>query len=212
MIESKADYRFYLEADRLALSKTTRRPTLEEDIWRFQRLLRKVEYYKNCKPSPVHRPYLKSLYLRIWLLGRKLGYTIPPNTFGPGLCIAHRGTIVVHVNSRIGENCRIHADTNIGTEARYDNRAPRIGSNVFIGPGAKIFGDIVLGDDVAVAANAVVNRSFEASHQTLGGVPAKKISDRGTEGLLVRATEELRGGRATDSMATEGPRPTTRTP
>ncbi len=196
MISSEADYRFYLEADRIALSKPPRRPTIEEDVWKFQRLMRKVEYYKNCRTSAIRRAWLKFLYLRFYLLGRKLGFTIPANTFGPGLCIAHRGTIVVHFNSRIGENCRIMADTNIGTEQRYGDRAPRIGNNVYIGPGAKIFGDIEIGDDVAIAANAVVNRSFADSHATLGGVPAKKISDRGTEGLLVRATEQLRGAPA----------------
>src|SRR5574337_137382 len=99
MITSLTDYRFYLEADRIALSKPPRRPTIEEDIWKFQRLLRKVEYTRNCKTSSIHRAYLKFLYLRFHLLGRKLGFTIPPNTFGPGLCIAHRGTVVVHVNA-----------------------------------------------------------------------------------------------------------------
>ncbi len=192
MISSLADYRFYLEADRIAHSKPRRRPIIGEDAWKFQRLLRKVEYYENCKTSHVSRFYLKFLHLRFHLLGQRLGFTIPPNTFGPGLCIPHRGTIVVHSNSRIGENCRIHAGTNIGTEQRFGDTAPRIGNNVYIGPGAKIFGNIVIGDDVAIGANAVVTRSFEESHATLGGVPAVKISNKGTEGLLVRATEELR--------------------
>lgn len=192
MIASREDYRFYLEADRIALSAPPRRPTIEEDIWRFERLLRKVEYVKNCKPSRVHRAYLKLLYLRFHLLGRKLGFTIPPNTFGPGLCIAHRGTIVVNYQVRVGENCRIHTGTDIGTEERFGGKAPRIGNNVYVGPGAKIFGGVVIGDDVAIAANAVVSRSFEGSHMTLGGIPAKPISDKGTEGLLVRATEIVR--------------------
>lgn len=194
-IASKADYRFYLEADRIALGKPPRRPTIEEDIWKFERLLRKVEYVKNCKGSRLHRAYLKFLFLRFHFLGRKLGFTIPPNTFGPGLCIAHRGTIVVNHKVRVGENCRIHADTNIGTEERFGDRAPRLGNNVYIGPGAKIFGDVVLGDDLAVAANAVVSRSFPGSSMTLGGIPARRISDKGTEGLLIRATDALRARR-----------------
>lgn len=200
MIKSKADYRFYLEADRVALCKDARRPRFDDDTWKFQRLLRKVEYYMNCKRSRVYRPYLLLVYLRYHLLGQRLGFTIPPNTFGPGLCIPHRGTIVVNYNARVGENCRIHADTNLGTEIRFGDRAPKIGNNVYIGPGAKIFGDVVIGDDVAVAANAVVNRSFAGSHQTIGGIPAHKISAKGTEGLLVRATEQVRS-RATKTPA-----------
>lgn len=194
MISSKAEYRFFLEADRINLCKTGRRPRLFlDDTWSFQRLLRKVEYYLNCKPSPPHRAYLALLYLRFHWLGQRLGFTIPPNTCGPGLSLPHRGTIVINSKTRIGENCRIHPNTNIGTEARYGDRAPRIGNNVYIGPGAKIFGDIDIGDDIAIAANAVVNRSFKDPHQTIGGVPARRISDHGTKGLLTRATEQLRG-------------------
>ncbi len=201
MISSLVDYRFYLEADRIAHSKPPRRPRIGEDVWKFQRLLRKVEYYKNCKTTPVGRTCLKVLLLRYHLFSQRLGFTIPPNTFGPGLCIPHRGTIVVHANSIIGENCRIHAGSNIGTELRFGDRAPRIGNNVYIGPGAKIFGDITIGDDIAVAANAVVTHSFEGPHITLAGVPAVKISDKGTEGLLVRATELLWARRAGDQVA-----------
>jgi serine O-acetyltransferase len=181
-----------LEADRIALARGTKRPSFEDDIWKFEILLRKVEYRKNCKHSSLSRLYLKSLYLRFHLLGRKLGFTIPPNTFGPGLAIAHRGTIVVHFNARVGENCRVHVCTDIGTEARYGDKAPRIGNNVYLGPGAKIFGDITIGDDSAIAANAVVNRSFPEPHQTIGGIPAQKISGKGSEGLLIRATDILR--------------------
>lgn len=193
MITSKADYRFYLEADRIALCKETRRPRpFVDDTWKFQRLLRKVEYYKNCKRSPLHRAYFLFVLFRYHRLAQRLGFTIFPNTIGPGLCIPHRGSILISSNAQIGENCRIHSATNIGTEVRFGDRAPKLGNNVYVGPGAKLFGDIVIGDDVAIAANSVVNRSFDEPHQTVGGIPARKLSDRGTEGLLLRATEMLR--------------------
>lgn len=192
MIASKADYRFFLDADRVALCTGRKRPWFIDDTWRFQRLLRKVEYYLNCKRSPWHRAYLRLLCLRYHLLAQKLGFTIWPNTCGPGLCLAHRGSILISSRTRIGENCRIHAHTTIGTEVRFGDKAPQIGDNVYIGPGAKLFGDIVIGDDVAIAANAVVNRSFEAPRQTIGGVPARRISGKGTNGLLLRATDIVR--------------------
>lgn len=197
MIKSKADYRFYLEADRIALCKETRRPRpFVDDTWKFQRLLRKVEYYTNCRRSPVHRAYLLVLLFRYHRLAQQLGFTIFPNTIGPGLCIPHRGSILVSSNAQIGENCRIHSATNIGTEVRFGDRAPRIGNNVYVGPGAKLFGDIAIGDDVAIAANSVVNRSFAEPHQTIGGIPARQLSEKGTEGLLLRATEILRSAQA----------------
>lgn len=102
-----------------------------------------------------------------------LGFTIPLNVFGPRLCIAHRGTIVINKDTRVGENCRIHACTNIGT-GRGGASAPQIGNNVYIGPGAKIFGDIEIADNIAIGANSVVNKSFYEAGISIAGVPAKK--------------------------------------
>jgi serine O-acetyltransferase len=193
MITSKADYRFYLEADRVALCQTRRGPRpFVDDTWAYQRLLRKVEYYTNCKRSWIFHPYSLFLYFRLHLKGQRLGFLIFPNVFGPGLAIPHRGSIMVSPNAHVGENCRIHVGSQIGSEVRFGDRAPTIGNNVYIGPGAKLFGDLVIGDEVAIGANAVVTRSFEAPHQSIAGVPARKISDKGTEGLLVRATDKLR--------------------
>lgn len=56
---------------------------------------------------------------------------------------------------------------------------------MYIGPGAKIFGDIFIADNIAIGANAVVNKSFYESNITIAGVPAKKISNKGSKGLLV---------------------------
>lgn len=105
----------------------------------------------------------------------KLGFTIPPNTFGPGLSIAHYGTIVVNPNARIGANCRIHVGVNIGTAKGTEAQAPTIGDGSYIGPGAKIFGPVVLGNDVTIGANAVVNRSFPDGECTLVGIPARPV-------------------------------------
>jgi serine O-acetyltransferase len=120
------------------------------------------------------------------------------NVFGPGLSIAHRGTIVINNATKIGANCRLHACVNIGTKAGYDNMAPKIGDNVYIGPGVKIFGNIEIADGIAIGANAVVNRSFIEPNITIAGVPAKKINDKGSEGLLIKATEILNNKRATN--------------
>ncbi len=101
----------------------------------------------------------------------KLGFTIHPNVFGPGLSIAHWGTIVVNTAVRIGMNCRIHPGTSLG-ELR--GGAPTLGHDCYIGPGAKLFGPIILGDRVQIGANAVVNRSFP-SDTLLVGIPAAAV-------------------------------------
>ena len=178
-IESKSDYKMYLSADLDALNiKPTLKNKLTHDIWSFQKSLRKLEYYLNCKHGLLSRVYTVLLRLRVRKKGRKLGFSIPPNAFGPGLSIAHAGTIVVNANARIGRNCRIHVCVNIGADIRDGNKAPNIGDDCYIGPGAKIYGDIVLGDNIGIGANVVVNKSF-SGNVTIAGMPAKVISENG---------------------------------
>lgn len=186
MIQSKDDYFYYLEADRIALSrkKWNWMSALFDEIWSFERILRRYEYYLNCRSSS---PNIYIAALQHHRAKRQLGFTIPPNVFGPGLSIAHVGTIVISAAARIGSNCRIHVCTNIGTAAGFTDKAPHIGNNVYIGPGAKLFGDITIADGIAIGANSVVNKSFLEPDITIAGVPAKKVSDRGSKGLVVSA-------------------------
>ena len=55
---------------------------------------------------------------------------------------------------------------------------------MYIGPGAKIFGNVQIVDGIAVGANAVVNKSFLEPDISIAGVPARKISDEGTRGII----------------------------
>ena len=110
----------------------------------------------------------------------KYGFEIPLNSCAKGLSIAHIGPTIINGGAHIGENCRIHVGVNIGTAAGYGDRAPTIGNNVYIAPGAKIFGKIQIADGIVIGANAVVNKSFTTPNITIAGVPAKQISDRGT--------------------------------
>ena len=177
MIESYSDFRRYLEADRVALGRTHRyglKDWLMDDIWSYERLLRKVEYYNNCVKTVWGGLIRRILYFRLHKLAVKLSYSIPINTFGEGLSISHFGPVIVNVKARIGKNCRIHVGVNIG-EGGPDALAPQIGDNCYLGPGAKLFGGIVLGDNVKVGANAVVNKSFPEGNCTLVGVPAHAV-------------------------------------
>lgn len=117
----------------------------------------------------------------------KYQWTIPINVFGKGLCIVHTGTIVVSEKAQIGENCRIHVCTNIGQAISHgESGAPVIGNNVYIGPGAKIFGPITIGDNTAIGANAVVNKSFSDGNYTIAGVPAKVITSNDSSKYIIK--------------------------
>ena len=186
-IESRFDYKAFRSADQRALGiERVGFAFLTNEIFIFETRLRKLEFALNCSKNPIRILFRKILFRRISV---KLGYSISPNTFGPGLSIAHRGTIVVNGGARIGANCRIHVDVNIGTEAGKSFAAPTIGDNCYIGPGAKIFGSIEIGPNSVIGANSVVNKSFIEGNQTLGGIPAKKISDNSSEGLLILGIE-----------------------
>ena len=107
----------------------------------------------------------------------KLGYTIPLNVIGSGLALPHYGTIVINSKSKIGKNCRIHVGVNIGANGG-SNAAPQIGDDVYIGPGAKIIGDIIIADGVIIGANAVVCKSIDFPNTVWAGVPAKLLKKR----------------------------------
>lgn len=180
MIKSKDDLKYYLEQDRLALRKVYSKPKcFTDEIWKFQILLRKYEYLNNCCDRFIFIPQKLLIKYKFKKLSIKLNFSIPINVFGPGLSIAHYGTIVVNQNSKIGKNCRIHEGVNIGSD-KGNSLSPKIGDNVFIGTGAKIIGDIEIADGIAIGANSVVNKSFYEDNITIAGIPAKKISQKGS--------------------------------
>lgn len=186
MIKSKEDYRHYLEKDRVALNISRKKPRyLIDVVWQFQILLRRCEYYMNCRKDIVGYIYLKYLKWRYVCLSQRLGFSIAFNVFGPGLSIAHYGTIVVHSNARVGENCRIHEGVTIGATGGSD-KAPILGNDIFIGTGAKIIGSIKIADGVAIGANAVVVKDIIEPNTTWAGVPAKKISNNGSRFYFIK--------------------------
>ncbi len=188
MIDSKEAYRRYLKQDRLALGRQNdRRPRLfGDEIWKFEILLRKVEYDLNCRQGLSAFVVGKYHKFRFHRLCVRLGFTIPPNVFGEGLAIPHYGTIVVHGNARAGKNCRIHEGVNIGATSG-SHEAAVIGDNCFFASGAKVIGAVHIADDVAVGANAVVTKDIAEPGTTWAGVPARKISDNDSHANLCQA-------------------------
>jgi serine O-acetyltransferase len=198
MISSKADLKQFLDSDRVSLGRVSsggfaKRLVLYwlcgDPVWEFQVALRNLEYLHN-QPKGLWRNLRKAwCYHSFRRLSERLGFSIPVNVFGPGLSIAHRGTIVVNTGARVGANCRLHVCVNIGTEAGKSHAAPKIGNNVYIGPGAKIYGEIEIADDCAIGANAVVNKSFLEPGSLIAGVPARKIGQVDTSKLLIKGCQ-----------------------
>ncbi|WP_405415794.1 serine O-acetyltransferase [Maribacter sp. Asnod1-A12] len=182
-IESKGDYIYFIEQDAIArglinhsFKQKFKNKFFPVPTWKFQKQLRKLEYFNNCKKGLLITLYIKYLQFKFQKISLKLGFSIPINVFGPGLCILHYGTIVVNGNAKIGKNCRMEVCVNIGASGGKP-QAPKLGDNIYIAPGVKIYGDIKLGNNIAIAANSSVHRSFEENNILIGGSPAKKISE-----------------------------------
>ena len=89
---------------------------------------------------------------------------------GGGLFIQHGFATMIAAQS-IGENCWINQQVTIGYTGKG---CPVIGDNVMITCGAKVLGDIVVGNGAVIGANAVVIKDVEPG-TVMGGVPAKVI-------------------------------------
>lgn len=144
-------------------------------IWKHQVLLRTTEYHINAK----NKLRARINQLRLNRFQSKYGIHIPPNVCGKGLKVMHIGPILINENATVGENCRFHFNTAL-VAGGTNNGVPTLGNDVVVGIGAVILGDIQIADGVAIGANAVVNRDVLEKNITVAGVPAKKISNRGS--------------------------------
>jgi serine O-acetyltransferase len=105
--------------------------------------------------------------------------------FGPGFVLIHATGVVINGNVRGGSNVHIEHQVTIGAERR---QTPVIGSDVFIGAGAKVLGAVTVGDGARIGANAVVVHDVPA-HATAVGIPARVVRLRRPEaGAAVAAT------------------------
>ena len=178
MISSREDLLAYLQADKKALGiKRKRPPLLGREIWKFQISLRHYEYWLNTGKGIVGK--IGTLWWKFFYhkYSFKLGFDIPPNVCGKGLNIHHWGCIVINPNVRIGDNCNIQQCVNIGQNYTKD-QVPMIGDNVYLGPGAKLFGKITIADGCAIGAGAVVTKSFITPNMAIAGNPARELGPR----------------------------------
>jgi serine O-acetyltransferase len=99
------------------------------------------------------------------------GISIPAQAqIGKGLRIHHFGDIIMHSKVVMGEGCTIYHGVTLGDRGGWGG-APCIGNHVLIGAGAKILGDVTIGDYCWIGANAVVTMSVPPRCLAVG-VPA----------------------------------------
>lgn len=148
-----------------------------EHFWQpGKQLLKALRSYQRLAAKPgIFYQLAKRYYVlshRFWSV--ITGADIPLNCqIGGGLLIPHPNGIVIHPQAQIGCNCLINQQVTIGVQGQ-NQRPPIIGHHVDIGAGAKILGNIALGDHCLIGANAVVVKDAEA-HSVLVGIPARAL-------------------------------------
>lgn len=169
----------YLPKGKNSLEYKLRNP-FKNKTYKYLKLLRKYEYLcfkrdntKNILLSKVYSTKIKVLDIRIKKLGLILKIEILPNSVGSGLRICHPNVIL---NGIVGENCTFHGNNVLGNKATGEkNKVPKIGSNVDVGIGAMIIGDVTIADNCVIGAGAVVTKSFTVPGSVIAGVPARII-------------------------------------
>lgn len=143
--------------------------------YRYTFILR-ICSYLSIKNRVLYR--LFSILLRHYKY--KYGFEIHPSTrIGAGFYIGHFGGVVINTKATIGYNVNISQGITIGSINRGKKEGfPTIGNNVYIGPGAKILGNIRIGNNVAIGANSVVLNDIP-DDCCVGGIPSKIVSNIG---------------------------------
>lgn len=83
--------------------------------------------------------------------------------------LPHLMGIVIAGDVTIGENCTILHQVTIGVDdTKQGCQTPIIGNDVYIGAGAKIIGNVIVGDHVIIGANAVITKDIPANATVVG--------------------------------------------
>lgn len=141
--------------------------------------LHAIIFYRIAnKLLKMHVPFLPRLISQLgrWLTGIEIH---PGATIGKGLFIDHGMGVVIGETSIIADNVTLFQGVTLGgTGKERGKRHPTLGNNVVAGTGAKILGNITIGDNVQIGANAVVIRDVPAN-STVVGVPGRIAKKEG---------------------------------
>ena len=154
------------------------------------RMLQPVLYFKGFLAIQSYR-----LSHHLWTEGRKdlalfmqmrcsevFGVDIHPGArVGKGIMIDHAHSIVIGETAVVGDDVSmLHSVTLGGTGKAGGDRHPKIGDGVLIGAGAKVLGNITVGNCSRIAAGSVVLKDVPPC-KTVAGIPAKIVGDAGCD-------------------------------
>lgn len=154
------------------------------------RLLQPILYFKGYQAVQAYR-----VGHHLWMNGhRDLAYFVqmrvseifgvdihPAARLGKGIMIDHAHSIVIGETAVVGDNVSmLHSVTLGGTGKEEEDRHPKIGNGVLIGAGAKVLGNIRVGDCSRIAAGSVVLEEVPPC-KTVAGIPARIVGEAGCD-------------------------------
>jgi serine O-acetyltransferase len=102
----------------------------------------------------------------------------PGAKIGEGFFIDHGMGVVIGETAEIGDNVLLYQGVTLGgTSLQKAKRHPTLGNNVVVGVGAKLIGDITIGENSKIGAGSVVVTSVPAN-ATVVGVPGRVVAIR----------------------------------
>lgn len=173
IIRTKKELKFYIMADRIMNGLKPKRSMREwlivrllkkERIIDYLKYMRKLNYYEH--QSGIYNKIMTLYYMRQYhKVELQLRIHVDENTCGYGLVLPHADSYRIGSKNSIGNYAVIQGHVYMpATNCK-------IGDCLYLAIGAKIIGPLTLGDNVSVAANSLVNKSF-GSNLLLVGSPA----------------------------------------
>lgn len=149
------------------------------EIWLLYPGLKAIRMHRKANWCYRHKLFFMARYISQRAV-RKTGIEIhPAATIGRRFFIDHGTGVVIGETTVIGDDVTIYQGVTLGgTGKDTGKRHPNIGNRVMIGSGAKVLGPFSVGDDVNIAAGAVVLHEIP-SNSTAVGVPAKVVKRNG---------------------------------
>ena len=154
------------------------------------RLLQPILYFKGYQAMQAYRighwlwknGQVDLAYFFQMRISEIFGIDIHPNAkIGKGIMIDHAHSIVIGETAVVGDNVSmLHSVTLGGTGKEEEDRHPKIGDGVLIGAGAKVLGNIKVGNCSRIAAGSVVLEEVPPC-KTVAGVPSKIVGEAGCD-------------------------------
>lgn len=180
--DAMADHPEIGEAARVDLAAT-----LERDP-ACHRAIEPLLYFKGYQAIQTHR-FAHALFLAgrrdfaLYLQSRSSQVfqvdINPAVMMGRGIMLDHGTGLVIGETATVGDNVSLLQGVTLGGTGKSDqDRHPKIGNGVLIGAGAKVLGNIRIGDCSRIGAGSVVLKEVPP-RVTVAGVPAKVIGEAG---------------------------------